>query len=67
MQTEGTLCLPSTITTRERYAFLKTKRLGTTWEENGLLYKKGPQGITVFDTSGWTGLQTISWKGKPPA
>jgi hypothetical protein len=43
----------STTETRERYAFLKTKRQGTTWQEGRLLYRNGPTGVTVFDTDKW--------------
>jgi hypothetical protein len=38
----------STPETRERYQFLRTKKIGSTWEENGLLYRYGPHGVTAF-------------------
>jgi hypothetical protein len=40
--------VPRTEATAERYAFLKTKRLGDTWDENGRVYRAGKCGITVF-------------------
>ena len=43
----------STPETRERYAFRKTKKVGTCWEENGRLYRMGPQGVAVFDPGKW--------------
>ena len=45
--------VPSTAATKARYAFLKTKRLGATWEESGALYRMGPTGVTVFDADRW--------------
>ena len=39
---------PSTPETKARYAFLKSKKLGETWEENGRLYRQGPCGVTVY-------------------
>jgi hypothetical protein len=46
---EGVPRLPSTAQTRERFAFLKTKRMGAVWQEGDCIYRKGPCGITVFD------------------
>ncbi len=46
--------IPSTAQTRERHAFLKTKRMGDSWEEGGALYRKGPVGNTVFRVSAQT-------------
>jgi hypothetical protein len=48
--------MPSTAASRERYAFLKTKRVGDTWNEGPggrYLYLMGRCGVTVFDTSRW--------------
>ena len=39
---------PSTPPTRKRYAFLRSKKLGATWEESGRLCRMGPSGVTVF-------------------
>jgi hypothetical protein len=44
---------PSTEETRKRYAFLKTKREGTTWQEGRFVYRKGACGVTVYDTEKW--------------
>jgi hypothetical protein len=43
--------LPSTAQTRERYEFLRKKRIGATWEEDGCLYVKGQHGVTAFRVS----------------
>lgn len=48
--------LISTPATRERAAFLAKKRNGDCWHEGPggrFLYRMGPQGVTVFDTSRW--------------
>jgi hypothetical protein len=38
----------STPSTKERYAFLKTKRLAAVWNEGSALYRMGETGVTVF-------------------
>ena len=43
-----TLRVASTEATRERYAVLKSKRKGQTWEEDGRIYRVGSCGVTVF-------------------
>ena len=40
--------VPSTPETRDRYAFLKAKKAGSVWEEDGRLYRMGSGGVTVF-------------------
>jgi len=45
----------STPATRERYAVLRSKRVGDVWQEGRRLYRKGPNGVTVFDSSKWAG------------
>jgi hypothetical protein len=40
--------VPSTPETRARYAVLKGKAVGEAWNEGSRLYRKGPNGITVF-------------------
>ena len=34
--------------TREPYAFLKAKKIATTWKEDGRLYRVVPTGLTVL-------------------
>ena len=38
----------STPETRERFAFLKTKRKGDGWQEGDRFYCMGPTGVTVI-------------------
>jgi hypothetical protein len=40
--------VPSTPETKERFAFLKKKRLGDGWQEGDRLYRKGNTGVTVL-------------------
>jgi hypothetical protein len=40
--------LPSTPDTKERFAFLKTKRIGEAWQEGDRLYRVGKTGVTVL-------------------
>lgn len=51
----GCPIMPSTAETRARYAFVRTKRLGDTWQEGRFLYRMGPNGVTVFDIISWEG------------
>jgi hypothetical protein len=48
----SSLRVHSTPATRERYAFLKSKKEGAVWEEGGSLYRQGATGVTVFKPGG---------------
>ena len=54
----------STPETQKRYAFLKTKRVGSyCYDGARYLYRNGPQGVTVFDTWVWFG-QPLPKRGR---
>ena len=40
--------VPRTDATAERYAVLRSKRVGDTWYEDGRTYRAGKTGVTVF-------------------
>jgi hypothetical protein len=40
--------VPSTPETKERYAFLKTKKNGDGWQEGDRIYRLGKTGVTVL-------------------
>jgi hypothetical protein len=52
-QPQGYRC-GSTPETRARYAVLRTKREGDSWQQGNILYRKGPGGITAFNFSKMT-------------
>jgi hypothetical protein len=44
----------STPETRARWAKLKSKKEGTSWQEGDRLYRIGPRGVTVINLSRWS-------------
>jgi hypothetical protein len=47
----ASLRVHSTEQTQARYEFLKEKKLGAVWEEDGRLYRMGAGGVTVFSVA----------------